>query len=71
MGLYPIGVRLSWICNFNQKVIGWDFNAKTLIPGRSPSVKKAGGLVEEEAARRPSPSKEIAILEMDELYTYI
>jgi len=34
-------------------------------------VKKAGELVEEEAAKRPNPSKEIPILEMDELYTYI
>ena len=34
-------------------------------------VKKAGELVEEEAAKRYEPPKEIAILEMDELYTYI
>jgi len=34
-------------------------------------VRKAGEMVEEEAAKRPNPSKEIAILEMDELYTYI
>lgn len=34
-------------------------------------VKKAGESVEEEAAKRPNPSKDIAILEMDELYTYI
>lgn len=34
-------------------------------------VRKAGEMVEEEAARRSNPSREIAILEMDELYTYI
>jgi transposase-like protein len=34
-------------------------------------VRKAGDLVEEEAAKRPNPSREIAILEMDELYTYV
>lgn len=34
-------------------------------------VRKAGDMVEEEAAKRPNPAKEIAILEMDELYTYI
>ncbi len=34
-------------------------------------VRKAGELVEEEAAKRPNPPREIPILEMDELYTYI
>ena len=34
-------------------------------------IKKAGELVEEEAASRPNPSKEIAIVEMDELYSYV
>ena len=34
-------------------------------------VRKAGEQVEDEASRRISPQKEIAILEMDELYTYI
>ena len=34
-------------------------------------VRKAGEQVEDEASRRISPPKEIAILEMDELYTYI
>ena len=34
-------------------------------------VKKAGELVEEEAAKLPNPPKDIAILEMDELYTFI
>ena len=34
-------------------------------------VRKAGELVEEEAAKRPNPRREIPILEMDELYSYI
>ena len=34
-------------------------------------VRKAGKTVEEGAASLDNPSKEIAILEMDELYTYI
>ena len=34
-------------------------------------VRKAGEQVENEASRRTNPPKEIAILEMDELYTYI
>jgi len=34
-------------------------------------VKKAGELVEQEVANLPKESKNIPILEMDELYTYI
>ena len=34
-------------------------------------VRKAGEQVEDEASRRANPPKEIAILEMDELFTYI
>lgn len=34
-------------------------------------VRKAGESVEAEAAKIPAQSKEIAILEMDELFTYI
>jgi transposase-like protein len=34
-------------------------------------VKAAGELVEAEAAKRSNSPKEIAILEMDELYTYV
>ena len=34
-------------------------------------VRKAGERVEEEVRNRANPRKEIAILEMDELYTYI
>jgi len=34
-------------------------------------VKRAGELVEEEAAKRLNPAREIPVLEMDELYTYI
>ena len=34
-------------------------------------VRKAGEAVEEEASKRPNISREIAILEMDELYTYV
>ena len=34
-------------------------------------VRKAGELVENEIAKRPNPAREIDILEMDELYTYI
>jgi len=34
-------------------------------------VKRAGELVEEEAAKRTDPPREIPIMEMDELYTYI
>lgn len=34
-------------------------------------VRKAGDLVENEVAKRSNPAREIEILEMDELYTYI
>jgi transposase-like protein len=34
-------------------------------------VRKAGELVEEKISKKVNPAKEIAILEMDELYTYI
>ena len=34
-------------------------------------IKKAGSMVENEIERMPRESKEIEVLEMDELYTYI